>query len=626
MASAGGMGDKNPDFQIVSDYTSGFVSKLRPNEVKPGSAVEGSYNFIVDDDGKWCTRPGTEYLGRVSSSTDPITSCGIIRRRDGVQIPFIFYGTQADYFHPDKSDWTIFIAGLTANAPWGSDGFDLTTDNVNKVAMCNGYDDYRTWSGVTSLFASATLNTIVVQGLTTLADRGYTATGSIKVDAIDYAYTGISGQTFTGVTPDPTLGGHTTTSGMTQQTASYTGAPKGNVLLASPNARMLEGSVIPSGSIYGGGQVRGSKTSDPTDFTFGTPRLANEGFSVTVPEGGDTIRGMATFEKAALIFKKYSITTLRFSDDGNDTPLLDPPLIPYDNKASGDIGSVSSRSVFRLGQEIFFVSPNNVISSVKRVQGYDFPLPYSYSDPIKETVDVYVFDEETAGLGWRGRAFFSGKSGTGTAKNDRILTYNSRYSAWDTPWMGLGINDFFEREGNFYGCINSAPNVVRFWTGTTDLKSSVDPGFPINAKLVLPRMSYGQEEKQKQFQKFFIYGEMFQTGSTTFRLIYTTATGKVTRSVTVNGTETGFFIASDTNTFGDDPLGSEVFGGGGSGSSTDPQEMRLYLTTTKLFFYDVQLVIETSSYFKLFNHGPGVTQSPVSLPSSRMKAIGSTTT
>lgn len=610
MSKANSAGDQLQDYQLVEKFTAGFVSKLRQDEVDPGSAVEGSYNFILDDDGKWRTRPGTQYLGRISSDTYPITSCGIVRRRDGVQVPYIFYNTVADYYSPEKGDWSRLMTGLTADAPWGSDAFDLTTDNVNKNALCNGYDTYRTWSAVTALFASATGTTIVVSGSTTLANLGFTATGSLIVDEIAYAYTGISGQTFTGVSPDPTLGGHSTTSAIAQSVASYPSAPKGNVFLSAPNARMLVGSIIPSSSIYGGGQVRGSKTNDPTDFSFSGTRLPNEGFSVTIPEGGDTIRGAAVFEGQCLFFKKYAITPLTFSTDGNDNPILGQPIIPYDNKASGDIGSVSSRGVFRLGQEVFFVSPNNVISSIKRVQGYDFPLPYSYSDPIKKTVDSYVFDEQTAGVGWRGRAFFAEKSGSDTATNDRLLTYNSRYTCWDTPWVGLGFNDFFEKDSYLYGCLNTAPNVVKLWTGYTDLKSDSDAGFPINAKLVLPRLTYGKRAQFKQFQKYFVHGEMFQTGTATFTITYMTANGRQSRTVTVAGTESGFFVVSSASTLGDDPFGDQVFGGGGMGASADePQEMRLFLTTTKLNNYDIQLTIETPSYFKLFAYGPSISMS-----------------
>lgn len=621
MANTGG--DKLPDFQLVEKFTSGFVSKLRQEEVDPGSAVEGSYNFILDDDGKWCTRPGTEYFGRVSADTSPITSSGILRRRDGVQLPYIFYGTRADYYNELTETWSLLMDGLTEGAPWGSDAFDLTSDNVNKNAMCNGYDSYRIWSGVTAVFASATATTITVGGSTSLADLGFTSTGALIVDEIAYAYTGISGQDFTGVTPDPTAGGHGTSSPIAQSPAAYPSAPKGNVLICAPNARMLQGSIIPSGSIYGGGQVRGSKTNDPTDFTFSTPRLANEGFSITIPEGGDTIRGAAIFEGQCLFFKKYAITPLSFSTDGNDLPILGQPIIPYDNKASGDIGSVSSRSVFRLGQEVFFVSPNNVISSIKRVQGYDFPLPYSYSDPIKKTVDAYEFDDQTAGVGWRGRAFFSERSGTDVATNDRILSWNSRHTAWDTPWVGLGLNDFFEKDGELYGCMNSAPNVLHLWTGDTDLKSETSAGFPINARLKLPRLTYGRRANLKLFQIFFIHALLPHTGEVTFTVDYTLGTGITTRTVTVAGTEEGFFIQSDQNTFGSEGFGAEVFGGGGGsdGGSQAPQEMRLYLTTTKLNCFDIQLTVDTSNYFKLLAYGPAISLSNSTLPSLNKKAL-----
>ena len=77
---------------------------------------------------------------------------------------------------------------------------------INRLFMSNGYDDVMFWNGATAKLVSVTANTIVAD--TPLTTEGfelnaYSVANHILINGMDFVYTGISGSTFTGVTPNP---------------------------------------------------------------------------------------------------------------------------------------------------------------------------------------------------------------------------------------------------------------------------------------------------------------------------------------------------------------------------------------------------------------------------------------
>lgn len=610
-------------FRLTEQFISGFQNKLDVSEVPPGSAVVGSKNFALDDDGKWFTRPGSEYLGSLSSLIGNVTSAGRLRRRDGVEIPLIANGQYLRYFHPTTLDWVVLQSNFTSGQVFGFASVDRSTDTANSIVVSNGVNNYGLWLGAVAVFQSLVATTLTIQGSTNVADLGFTTTGNISVGGYEYSYTGISGLTFTGVTltvtPSPALPAPTAGDGLAQLPVQYAGAPKGNVVLATANARVLVANVKPTTGMVGGGQVDGSKTLDPTDFTFSTPRAPSDGFIQNVVEGGGTITGLAEFEQDYYVFKAATIQKLTFSQDGNDI-IQQTPLSSYDERTSSDIGSVSALAVFRMGNTICFVTPTNLITTIQRIEQMDYPQHTAISDPIKLTVDAAVFDSQTCGITWKDRAFVSCKTNSSSTMNDQILVYNQRYQVWETPMKGLNISAFFVYNGKLYGCLATAPDVVQIWTGTTDFVQPTASDIPINCELDLARQNYGSKVDRKSFQRFYVEGEMNQTGSATFSVQFDES-GE-TRSGTLQGTESGFFFTpSVVGGFGTEPFGVDTFGPSGDGVSDSPVRFRMILTTTERPFYNFQFKVTTSSYFKLVAFGPEATMTEFEQPGSIYKAM-----
>lgn len=295
----------SPRLAEVVKFVAGYQHKLQQDELPSGSMAMDSFNFMIDVDGKPTTRQGTQYFGSKSSDTDPCTSSAVLRRRDGVELPVVFYGTKAKYFNPDSNDWQTLLTGLTNGLPFAHCVMYKVTDNVNKLEFCNGTDPYFIWSGVTSKVSLFTTSTITIPGSIDLGDVGFTPTGSISVNGVPFAYTGIqrtaavdsvtttsitvqgnidlstlgfaasgtvningipyvysslSGKTFVGVTPDPTQKNAPTVSGITSNTITI----NGSTTLAALN-------FLASGTIWLDGQAFTYTGLSSETFTGVTP-------------------------------------------------------------------------------------------------------------------------------------------------------------------------------------------------------------------------------------------------------------------------------------------------------------------------------------------------------------------
>lgn len=608
-----------PELVETTKYTAGYHDKLQDDEVPPGAAVRGSQNFVLGNDGKWTTRGGSQYLGTRSAHTDGCTSSLKLLRRDNVEIPVVFYGTRSKYLHPSTLDWAILETGLTDGLIWGGDMGEKSSDNVNYLTMGNGTDNYRYWSGATGLVSSTTLNTIVVQGSTTLADLGFTATGNLSLNGTPYAYTGISGQTFTGVTPDPSS--EVLNTPLTQSPVSSGSLPKGNVI-TSYGGRIVMFASPSAAVLTGGGSILGSVLNDYTTFAFSSPRVAAEGYQIVMNEGGGSGNALVPFEGGIAAFKENAVSFHQVTYDENDAPSI-RPLLPYDRMLTGHNGNVGKKTAFSLRNQVFFVSPRKVINSLQRVMQVDYPQSLPFSDRIQDTCDDMTWDSESCAAGFSYTAFFCGKSESTDISPNKQLVYDQRFDAWWTPLVGQSISSYFVYGGEIYGTLADSPDVIKLFTGTTDFSTPTENGLAINAALKLYRRNWGTHSKRKKSRQEYIEGWMSKAGTVTIRIAFDENGGSITG--TLRGTESGYFFDVDAGgTFGLEGFGVDTFGGSWIETSTLPSgvgHFRILLNYVPKSHWNSQLSFETSAYFKLLVNAPDVAISDVSFPSTLKKAL-----
>mgnify|MGYP000120823998 CR=1 FL=1 len=110
-----------------------------------------------------------------------------------------------------NSAWVQVASGFTSaklgfprstNSGWWND-----TEGIDILPFVDKSSNIYGWNGAISLVASVTTNTIDISGDTIAVQRYKTGSGTLLIDGAEYAYTGSSGNQFTGVTPDPSAAG-----------------------------------------------------------------------------------------------------------------------------------------------------------------------------------------------------------------------------------------------------------------------------------------------------------------------------------------------------------------------------------------------------------------------------------
>lgn len=196
---------------IINKFT-GYIERDDITNISPTFLVRGSQNVLSTDGKRVANRKGYTLFGSASGALTPIassfdwqTSLGFFRHMrsfgtsPAAELQALFNGEYETigntFLSPDFSYTTV----------WD------TTELRDILVFVNGGTDIFTWSGGMTTFASATTTTITKQGVESLAESGFLQSGTrqIVIGAITYTYTGGEGTTtLTGVTPDPTLGGH----------------------------------------------------------------------------------------------------------------------------------------------------------------------------------------------------------------------------------------------------------------------------------------------------------------------------------------------------------------------------------------------------------------------------------
>lgn len=253
---------KNFEFETVDQWL-GYNSANDKTKLPANVAVQGSLNMYKKLSGNWATRPGLKRLGDANSTLSAISS------------EFVWNTSWGATYILLISDSTLFV--VVDNVFYELQGsltetryvFDKWWNDSAKHDEClfvNGTDDMFMWGGGFGFISSTTSNTIVLDR--TIVASFLTASGSVVVNGTTYTYSGSSGSTLTGVSPNPT--GEANGSAVLQSVITSSNTPASGF-----NSGFLK---IINNQVYVGSYTSRlcyiSANDDYTDYTVPTPRLA----------------------------------------------------------------------------------------------------------------------------------------------------------------------------------------------------------------------------------------------------------------------------------------------------------------------------------------------------------------
>lgn len=199
-------------YQIISDFP-GYRRREEETKLPAGTLVFPSKNVVVNTAGRVAQVQGYATDGDESQTSDngiqgwyDFDTKNDTRRN--MRSGFLTSGDgKVQFRYKDANDvvtWKTILSSL-ASASFSFTPFWDTTDLIKLCLFVNGDGNVYEWNGFVGAIASTTVNSIILTGTLTAAQQGVYTTRNMTVviNGTEYTYTGVSGNTLTGVTTDP---------------------------------------------------------------------------------------------------------------------------------------------------------------------------------------------------------------------------------------------------------------------------------------------------------------------------------------------------------------------------------------------------------------------------------------
>ncbi len=600
-------------YQIVDTFQ-GYRAKKDVSKLPPGVLISGSRNVVSTDGDTVASRQGYTLLGQVNTALNAISASFEWDKLRLGQIALRAYDTNLEFFDDTAlggdNTWQSVETGL-ANANLQFTTIYDSSEQQDVLLFVNGTGNVFMWSGGVARFGSATTNTITISGTSTWAERGFLISGTrqVTIGGTTYTYTGgESTTTLTGVTPDPTLAGHTA-----GDTAVQAVRTTSNIPTSTFNADLI--ATLDNQVYYGSTNSREvyvSRNTDYTNISFSSPRLPGEGALLTFddkPNGFivDNTREDRFMYVSAGSRNWYQIKFQSSADLTNET-LVVTPL-----KSSAGQAAVSQSAISTIKNSIVFISQEPTLDFLGRVEDINTSQALPISDPIKTDFDGYTFTGADI-------EYYRNNVYVALPAESLLLIYNLERGYWEPPWdVPAGrlavINDTL--------CLhsNAVPETYQLFQGYSDRVSTADglTGNPINAVARFSYMNYGDRVNLKNHIGAYAEGYITRNTSLTQTVLYDLDGASGTQATTIDtSSESNLFISSISIGLGQNALGQNPVGST-SETVTDFFKFRLVKKNVKVNFFEHAFQFSTNAVdqrWEILSFGCDVTASsnkPISI-------------
>lgn len=554
----------------------GYQTRFDPTKISNGANAGGQNTTANNGDRISIRSQGYEIFPASSTlaTSTPVDSLFTFRKRNGENVLMRGAGTNLEYLEVRSGLWES-LSTTFANANFGFAEFNINTDNTSFVYFGNAVDNFSRWNG-----GHTTLTSTVTAGesnLDVFSTDSFASSGSVFYCERNIAYSSKTATRFilNGTAPINCANGRS----VTQSIEGFPSLPKGNIYLAADNRLFISGSSTQPQAIYFSGMA------SSTDFTTSTisdqPGTATASGIFNLIEGGGGVTAMMLDENAIYIFKRTII--YRVPIEGTFYSVR--PLKAFDGK-SQTTGAVSQKSVFSGGNGIFFITPDNQIMYLARVDNLDYPQIQAISNPIKITTDGLNFASST-GIVYKEKAYISTKTNEDSTINDVVLVYNIVNQFWDSPITGWNASDFaiYDDDGEqLLLADEAAKNVFKV------INEPTDGAFGITANWRSKQYDFGLPHGQKYLDNVFVEGYISLNTNLTISLLLDEDGYTQTFSTVFSGASSTFIYASNPfNIFGLSQFGYQRFGS--NQDLSGKKKFRLYLGKDfrQIPFYNAQL-------------------------------------
>jgi hypothetical protein len=585
--------DTTNNFSLVSEFK-GYRNKEDITNLIPGIITLGSQNVLSTTGGRFGVRKGYALDGDAGVTGEPITSSYDWARSLGDSRHIRVTGTtlQVRYSGSGGEVWgtTTFTAGqvkwLPIKTMLGQTVNAADYWSVNEVKslllMVDGSANIYDWTGAIATASSAGTSTITVSGSKTWAEYGFMLGTSVTPGFISgttqFTYTGISGTSITGVSPNPSsiIGSGSL---IIQTPATTTNVQAGIGLPGNDLISVLKNQVyVAANDNY---QVYISKTNDFKVYTYSSPRRVGEGALLTLD---GAVTAMIPQENSMYISagKDYWYNTkFTLSSDNSSEAIEVEPLKTNPNQAAQ-----SQALCGKTKNSVFFVSFDPILDELGRVENILFtPQTSNLSDPILNDFNDYDFTGGSV-------QYFKYFMYIAVPRENKVLIYNMAKGYWECPQI-LPVSRFSIIDNALYGHSSQTNETYKLFDGYND------NGQPIDAKVNFSYQNYGTRANTKYFDEFYIEGYISGTAELGLGITYEIDGKATTTNHTIYGDDgqvvalKNLLASLGKKDLGKNPIGSYYNPNVDTGL---PPKFRVIKTFPRTDFYEAQYSF--SSYGK----------------------------
>ena len=581
-------------FDLTSDFN-GYRSKEDITNLAPGYLVSPSQNVVTLTSGLVASRPGYTLDGQAGLDGTPVLGSFDWTKQGGLsrnmrttngklQVRYVAAAGdkwKTNTFTAGQVFWIDLLTGSASDYWQFCTFYDQNTEKTNFMLGVNQTSNIYEWSGGMATLASATVNTITLNGTATWAQLGFYANGtrSVTINGNVYGYTGGEGTTtLTGVTADASAEPANSVITQTVRTtanSAMTGIPSNfrNDLIAVLNNQIYVASIIDV-------LVYVSKANIYTDFSFSSPtRKPAEGMKLTLD---GTITALAPRDAAMDIScgKDFWFETIFTPSSDLTTEALSVKKL----KTAPLQAALNQGLVSNFGNDLAFVSFEPVISTLGWVEEViNTPQVTNIGDPIKTDVDNYG----VAGFADGHAIYYKYFLYISVPQKGIVRIYNTAKGWWEAPWT-MPIGRFSIINGQLVGHSYLTDESYTLYTGNND------NGNPIHNIAAFSYDNFGGRGTLKRFREYYVEG--YISSNTILNLVTKLDFGGFTGAPTypISGVgPLGIF-----QTIADGSLGKSPIGENPLGSITDSilnlPKFRVIKTGVPTNFFEYQAYFETN--------------------------------
>lgn len=522
-----------------------------------------SLNSNLGSSSQAAPMPGYSLFGNQENAAHAIVRKYTYIKGDGVEIMLqvrddatnyiLEYLNKEDTRNSADGEWSILEGSLTRSRTL-SDGTTKLADfgfapfndtGTDQLVYGNAVETRRIWNGAFGKIGSTTATTIVLNGSTTASARGFTSTGSVIVDGTAYAYTGLSTNTLTGVTPNPT--GEDDGAGVAQKVDSTTlSALDNSSILLSTQSRLFQAGMTATPN-----QVTFCDIGDLTSESGANP---SDGGFEDFPQMNGDITALSYIDNWILVFSKKKIIAFKF-----DFPTATTRTVL--RKDIADEGCSNQKAIRKMGDQVWYITPNGGLKYIAQISDQGVFNVTDLTDGVRPTIKKFVWDEACLEYLTKDRVWFmSGKSDDDqTVNNMGINVWMSRNDKGRLA-VNLGLHDWYIADmciyqGNLY-----------FGSGLQSDNFKALDGYSKNGapyKWVRTERieTFGEPWMRKIASHIGILGAISSGTKLKIRIKYGINGSVSTQEMEINGTDSDYVVQQQLNVLGGFALGTEPLGG-----------------------------------------------------------------